>query len=307
MAEYELIQERLISGKGVLRVPTDKKKLRHYILYSDVIRLPKNAYINKNWNPDKGKYAFITMVRNEYVIAEIPIEYKRQSIDGIADIAGQTLIAVKCAYEGTLITLSNLGLSLGAPPLSYQDLIKDYENLNLAWDEIRVSCYADTALQLRLYRRNYDTCNADKDKQPPPPPPPPPLPPVPPGTPIADISPPYDRDDSDDGNSIPFEGDDVPPPPPAQPEACDICRVTVRAKAIPQGTTVTIVGHSGNGGVQYAPITSVQVSGPALNVLGGRMVGTGACGGESNIPVNYALNFAGSWENPEIINVEVVG
>lgn len=307
MAEYELIQERLISGKGVLKIPGDKKKLRHYILYSDVIRSPRNAYLNKNWNPDKGKYAFITFIRNEYVIAEIPIEYKRQSIDGIADIAGQTLIAVKCAYEGTLVTLANLGLSLGAPPLSYQDLIKDYENLNLTWDEIRIACYADTALQLRLYKRNYDTCNADKDDQPPPPPPPPPLPPVPPGTPIADISPPYDRTDNDDGNSTPFPGDDVPPPPPPVPESCDICLVTITAKAVPQGNTVTIVGHSGNNGVQYAPIVSVQIAGPALNVIGGKIVGSGSCNGETNVSVNYALNFVGSWEDASIVSVEVVG
>lgn len=218
MASQELIQERFISGKGILKVPSDTKKNRYTILYLDVIRRPTNRYANLNWNPPRGKYAFLTFLRNGYVIDTRSMEFDRESYDGIADISGQTLIAVKCAYDGILDTFVNLSVALGATPggvglvpISKNNNIKDYENLLLGWDEVRVVCYADTALQARLYRTAYDVCNPDFDNQQPPPPPPPPLPPVPPGTPLANLSPPYEGAD-DGGNTVPYPSDSVPPP-----------------------------------------------------------------------------------------------
>lgn len=228
MAEWETIQERRISGKGVLQVPTDVVKNRAFILFATVIREPKNKYANYNYNPPKGRYATLTFLRQGYVLDVRPMEYSMQVWDGVNDVSGQTLIAVKCAYEGILQTFYNLSLALGETPggqgltpLAITDLIKNYENLRLAWDEIRVQCYADTAISLRLDRLKYDVCDIEKDKDKPPPPPPEPEPPIPPGTPIQDLSPPYKEGDDlegDDGNTNPFPGDTPPPPPNPAPD-----------------------------------------------------------------------------------------
>lgn len=217
MAEWETIQERLISGKGVLKVPSDVKKNRAYVLFATVVRQPKNKYLNFNWNPARSRYGNLVFLREDYVIATLPLEFSKQVFDGVNDVSGQTLIAVKCAYEGILQTFVNLSIGLagtpggiGLAPISYVDQIKDYENLRLAWDEIRLQCYADTAISLRLDRLVYDTCDADKDKDKPPPPPPPSSDPVPPGTPI-EVDPPYDFDTNDDGNTDPFPDDATNP------------------------------------------------------------------------------------------------
>lgn len=230
MAEYELIQDRSISGKGLLKVPTDKKKLRHVVLYTDVFREPKNKYYNANYNPPRSRYATLNFFRESYLINSIAVEFPKQAFDNVNDVCGQTLIAIKCAYDGLLQSFVNLAVAMSATPggvgLTYEgkvDLIKDYENLRLAWDEIRVQCHADTALQIRMYAVKYDSCTADRDDDKPPPPPPPPRSSVPPGTPITDLSPPYDGS-SDSGNTSPYSGDQNPPPPPG-PIACQKYRI----------------------------------------------------------------------------------
>jgi len=217
MADYELVEERLISGKGVLRVPDNPVKNRSAVLYLDVIREPRNKYVNLNWNPYRSRFASLVFRRDDYVIGTATMEFEQQAYDSIADISGQNLIAIKCMYEGILISFVNLAVAQGFVLTSYTDLIKDYESLSLGWEEVLIQCYADTAIQARLYRLEYDFCDPDKNKQRKPPPPPPRLPKVPPGTSIGDISRPYD-DDDDDGNTVPYEGDDTPPPPPEMPE-----------------------------------------------------------------------------------------
>lgn len=218
MAEYELIQTRTVSGKGVLKVPDDKKKNRAFVLYCDLIRPPRSPYLNLNYNPPKSRYATISFLRKEYVISTATIDYKRQSFDGVNDVAGQTLIALKCANNAILQSIYNLSVALaatpggaGLTPISFTNVIAGYENLRNAWDEIRIVCYADTALQLKLYRLKYDTCNDDfdDDRDPPPPDPPPPDP-VTAGTPV-EVDPPYDDDTDDDGNTEPYPDDGINP------------------------------------------------------------------------------------------------
>lgn len=234
MAEWEIVQERLISGKGVLKVPTDAVKNRAYVLFATVVRQPKNKYLNFNWNPARSRYGNMVFLREGYVIDTLPIEFPKQVFDGVNDISGQTLIAIKCAYEGILQTFVNLGNGLAGTPggiglsvTPITDLIKDYENLRLAWDEIRLQCYADTAISLRLSRLKYDTCDEDKDKDKPPPPPPDPIEPIEPGTPI-ETDEPYDEDTSDDGNTKPFPGDEPLPPTP--------CITTIRGAGLNSDT-----------------------------------------------------------------------
>lgn len=210
MADFETIQERNISGKGVLRVPSDYTKSRLLILYCSVFRKPKAEYLNYNYSPPRSRYAFLTFWRNGYVIGQSSVEYPSQSFDGLSDVTSQTLIAVKCAYAGILQSFINLTNALAFTPgglgltyLSVTDLIKDYEYLNLSWDEVRVVCYADTAINLKLVALEHDSCDDQSNRPRKPPPPPPPPPSVPPGTPVEGLDPPYEEDDFTE----PYDGD----------------------------------------------------------------------------------------------------
>lgn len=226
MADFELIQQRRISGKGVIRIPSDTRKNRLLILYADVIRRPRNESLNFNYLPGRSRYATINFFRNDYVIDTKSVDYLRQSYDGINDISSQNLIAIKCAYDGILETFISLSTAIGGTPggagmtvLSKVDLIKDYEYLNLSWDEARIVCFADTAIEFKLYRLIHDTCSPDKDKDKRPPPPPPPPDTVPPGTPIQ-VDPPYEDGGNPDGTTEPYEDDFTEPPPPPPPPNC---------------------------------------------------------------------------------------
>jgi hypothetical protein len=229
MPELELVEERLISGKGVLRVPSAARKARYWIMYADVIRLPTNEYRELNWNPYQSLYARMVYRRDGYVQTYDHIRFTREQRTYINDITGQNLRAIKCAYEGILQTFFNLGNALALPSISITNLIKDYESIALSWDEILFSCYSNTALQIRFFKKDYDVCNAENDDSDDPPPPPPPLPPVPPGTSIGSISPPYENDPDTD----PFEGDESEPPPLEPPgEACIKYRVNIQHASI---------------------------------------------------------------------------
>jgi len=261
MSDWELIQQRSISGKGILKVPTDAKKNRAYLLYSAVFREPLSKYANFNYNPPRSRYGTLVFLRNDYVVDTQPIEYKKQAFDGVNDISGQTLLAVKCAYEGILESIYRLSVnlaatpgSIGLTPVNYTNGIADYENLRLAWDECRLVCYADTAIQLSLYRLKYDVCNEDFDKDREPPPPPPPPPEVPPGTPIVGIDPPYEGDD-DDGNTVPYPEDEPPEPEPGG-EDCQAYVIVIQYDRVSDETdtrTTTVGGYGPIGGARVSP------------------------------------------------------
>lgn len=269
MADYELIQSRTISGKGVLKLPVDKKKNRAFVLYCDLVRPPKSPYLNLNYNPPRSRYGTISFMREEYVISTANIDYKRQAFDGVNDISGQTLIALKCANNAILQSIYNLSVALaatpggaGLTPITFVNVIKDYENLRLSWDECRLVCYADTVLQLRLFRIKYDTCNADFDKDKAPPPPPPPKTPVPPGTPLDDLDPPYDFDDSDGGNTQPYPGDSFPGEPAP-------CITVIRGSGLNLQTCGSIGNYSDypfNGYGELVPVTMPPNSCPGLRL-----------------------------------------
>lgn len=228
MATPELLDERLISGRGVLKIPEAARKMRYFRVFFDVIRDPRNPYLSFQWNPPQGLYARLVFRRNGYVQSYDDMKFEREERRFVADIAGQSLIAIKCAYEGTLQSYVNLAVGLGLTVTSVVNLIEDFQTLQLTWDEILFSCYADTALQVRLYGTDYDYCGPLPSPPNDPPPPPPPLPKVPPGTPIGDISEPYDPDTNDGGNTQPFPDDSIPPPNEPPGLACVQYRIVVR-------------------------------------------------------------------------------
>jgi len=218
VAELITLGERLISGKGVLKVPDMDESFRYYMMSVNVIREPENQSISYEWNPPKAFYARLVFRRDKYVLFDDSVRYDGQLFQYVNDPCGQTLIAVKCAYDGILQSFVNLVNGIAGTPggvgifvTGVTDLIQDYENLSLGWDEVLFNCYSSTALQVRFFGLKYDSCDPDKDKKHTPPPPPPPLPKVPPGTPIASLSPPYDPDTDDEGNTDPYENDTTEP------------------------------------------------------------------------------------------------
>jgi hypothetical protein len=209
----ELVQERIISGVGVLRNTSTATDVRRYTLFVDVIRYSYPDYRSKKYSPDRQRYATMVLLRDGYVVAEVPIDYEKRRYDYVLDSPGQTLLAVKCQYKGVLQSFANLGTALGLTVVSVQDTIKDFKNLNLNWDEARFVCEGSSALQVRLYQSKYESCDSALTKEDKPTPPPPGRTPVPPTTPITDISRPYDNDTVTQPNST----DALSPPPSSFP------------------------------------------------------------------------------------------
>lgn len=298
MAEYELIESRTISGKGVLKIPADKKENRVFILYADVVRPPKNSYGNFNYNPVRGKYGFLTFLRGGYVINSASIDYRKQAYNSVNDYSGQTLIAIKCMYRGIMDMFDRLENALTLPPLTTEDLIKDYENLRLSWDECRLVAYADSGITLRLYSLSYDICTTDFNADIPFPSPPS-LPDVPSGTPIEDISPAYDGED-DGGSTQPFDTDSVPPENPDLGGECEAGTLKITV-------TVSTQGFVSTGDIRvalYGPVSQeFRVKPGSPNILEGKHRGYPSGGG--CLPQDWreitsygALTTIQSWANP---------
>lgn len=223
------IQERTISGKGVLQVPDnqDVKDARIFTLYADVFRRPVNPYINKNYNPPKSRYATLNFFRDSYLVKSITMDFPSMSWDFHPELNYQNLYALDCVYEGVLQSIANLGTALNLTVISVDNNIALFRHTALFFDEIKVVCHADTAIKLRLESKAYDFCPEQEDYEPDPPPPPPDeFEEAPPGVPLQDnngVSLPYDGSTFDNGDTEPFELDtyDFPDLPPPSGETCE--------------------------------------------------------------------------------------
>lgn len=201
MAETK-IEERLISGTGVLRMPPGESAARYYSVLIDIIRLPTDINRSFRYNPFRQRFCTMVGLRNDYVVFETAIDYTKRRFDYLVNEPGQVLIALKCSHKQSLARFTALGAS-GA-----ESNIEAFSNLEMLWDELRFVCYNDTAIQVRLFQDLYDDCGDDyMSKEPPPPPPP--LPEVPPGTAIPEVSPPY-PDGDDITTPYPGDGEEEP-------------------------------------------------------------------------------------------------
>lgn len=223
--------ERIISGRGLLRIPdsADLRKAKRLVLFVDVIREPRNKYYNSNYNPPKGRYGTINLFRDGYQVQEICLEYPYQSFPFYPDPAAQTFYLAKCSYELLLAQLVEMSDKLGLLTNNSPNPFTDWWHTNYWWDEARVVCYADTGLRLTLKSEEFLLCPNDSDPQPPDQPPPPnEIPQVPPGTPLngttTPVSDPYQSPD-DDGDTVPYEGD-VPQAEVPTGKACTIYNLT---------------------------------------------------------------------------------
>lgn len=250
---YELVETRYVSGRGIIKMPFDKVNFRALKLYIDVIRKPKNIYLNKAWNPDRSFYANLTFGIEDYVYREQAIHFEHECIQLIPDISGQTLFALKCALDEIFQSFINLENALGLVHLGVNNGIKEFTALRVDWDTVKVQCYADTAIAMRLYRLKYDVCDPEDDDEEPPGEPPPPLPPVPPGTPLDSdnypVSPPYNP-----GDTVPYPDDKPENTELPHGEACVVYRITFKAD------------YMGNGSASYGLESTLNVYGE-INAL----------------------------------------
>jgi len=234
---------RVISGRGLLRIPAsaDLRKAKRLSLYVDVIRLPFNQYRNNNYNLPKSRYGTINLYKTGYLEQELCIEYPRQAFHFYPDPSAQVFYLAKCIYANLAEALE-LGFAGAGSPVSLPNTFEDWYHTTYWWDEAKIVCYADAALQLVVESEEFLLCEEDEDPQPPPPPPPPPNPPdVPPGTSLGDdntpISDPYQEPD-DGGDTVPYPGDDFPEPPQEFPigNQCDVYTVAVTATVVAGGS-----------------------------------------------------------------------
>lgn len=276
MPELELVEERLISGVGVLRVPLGTLDGRYYRLCIDVIREVPQPFESFKYTPTRSRYCTLSFMRDGYVIQEETVDYKKRCFDFVSDIAGQTLIAVKCMYKGLLQTFVNLGNALILFPFVVDNKIEEYEHLNLFWDEVLVTCESTTAVQVRLFILNHaDDCESSDPFRPPPPPNP--LPEVPPGTGIGTISPPYDLDPFTSPNPL-DEG--VEPEEPLFGEECQGYQifyqylstdgVTRQNSGFVRGRYGTNITFVGTGGSSFEFRIKAQAGSSTLNGLASR-------------------------------------
>jgi len=261
---FELIETRYVSGKGIIKLPFDKAQNRALKLYIDVIRRPRNRYVNYAWNPAKSFYANLTFCRADYVYQEKAIHYDQECIDLIPDISGQNLFALKCVARHILVGLAILGDPLGVNPVTNLEPLAEFKALTIDWDTVKVQCYADTAIALRLYRLKYEVCDPDDDKEEPPGEPPPPLPPVPPGEPLNQdnypVSPPYDE-----GDTVPFPDDEIEKPDFPQGGDCEIVTVTyINVVIQPDSGLPPVI--STNAFNAFAPINDLRISADGITV-----------------------------------------
>lgn len=232
MATDNLVDSRLVSGKGLLLYPPESRN-RYLILYLDLVRPPSSPYYNANYNPPRSRYATLTFMRDGYVMEEVAMEFPKQIYTYVNDITGQNLRAIKCSYVAVMAQINNLATALEVSLPTIPDQIRNYESLRLNWDECRIVCYADTAISAKLYSLAHDVCNPIYERDHPPAPPPDVPAPVPSGTPLQ-ISEPYVPGTDDNGRTVPNPLDQPPEPPP--PPDCSLWEIVYRSTLF-NGTT----------------------------------------------------------------------
>lgn len=160
MAQILTIATRRISGTGLILPTSTELKYRRYYLYADIIRTPISPYLNRDTEPPESYYGVISLTKDSYVYCTYKIRFNAQMWIFDADISGQLMNTIKCEYLGVLQSFANLGTALGLTVTSVENTIRDYKNLPLQWDSIKIKCFADSAIQFTLKALEYDFCTA---------------------------------------------------------------------------------------------------------------------------------------------------
>jgi len=301
MQEYEKIDERLMSGQGLLRIP-DEPLYRDLIIYVQTVRRATNRFFNADWTPPKSLVCRVTQRYQGYVCKDNLVEFERAIIRITPDISAQVLEAVNCAYAGTLQSFFNLASCISeCLPFNIVNNVEKMVRLDFKPDDLVFNCYSDTAILVQLYALKYQLCGADMTEAPPPPPPPPNQDLLSPGEPIGDISEPYDENDN---VTQPFFYDEeIPPPPEDFPIGSDCVEYNItflwETPIDPPGNTVTVR--------VYAPIEDVFLRTEAdradvVALAKGRATNNNFCEGD----VRETQLIAISGVNPNDVNYELI-
>jgi len=211
--EWELLETRTISGRGLFQVPPSDD-YRHFYLYVDVIRLPRVNFSSSKWNPDRSEYAKITWLKDEYVTREDVLHYEHQRFEWAVDPTGYLATSMACMHAGVLGYLDYLAPFVLAPPLIPDPTNPIYTRpLKNIPTSIKIVCRGDTAITASLYFLEYDVACDSGTPNPKEPPEKNPPPQQPEYAPIGDISPPYE-DPDDNGDTQPYSGDESAPVDP---------------------------------------------------------------------------------------------
>ena len=210
---------RVISGKGIIKIPEQYRRARRTMLYADVIRPPTRDYVNFTWNPTRHFYAHIAFCYGDYVFQEYDMNFQHQCWDVFTSQPSQNLLALICGVDNILDGFTQLAAGLEVEYIR-ENLIENFGFSTFIPDILRFNCYTDTAIRLVLTGEELEACSdEDGDATPPPPPPPPPTP-VDAGTPV-EVDPPYSGA-NDGGDTVPAPIDEPTPPPPPQGNPCTI-------------------------------------------------------------------------------------
>ena len=221
--EWRTLGERVLSGKGTFRIPIeDFASLRAISIFIDVTRKPQSDYLSDKYEPKRSFYGYLTFLTDDYVLREYAINYTKQRIDFYNDLPGIIQKQLPCVNQEILQSIANLGVALGAIPISIQNETKDWNLLNFAPKVIQFRMYSSSLVRVLVKGIDYDDCEEieEESEQKEPPPPDPPVF-YEPGEP-AEISDAYD--DDTENQHDPFPGD-APPEPEPPPRTCEVISV----------------------------------------------------------------------------------
>lgn len=247
------VEDRLISGKGIIQIPSDPK-WRYFRLFVDVIRKPRINFFNFKWQKERSEFAKMQWMRGRYVFKEGVVNYISQTWD-VDPLEASAFHAtpIACSFQAVFDGQSAILAALGVPPGGKLEI--PYEPVSIEVDRIIFECRDETLLQLRLQGLETDVaCPEGKPTPKKPSQPPPPLPELPPNENV-EVSPPYNGDTSDDGETEPFTMDEIPDEPEEQfpiGGQCEVLRIDYR---------IFVGGEEANGsptqGVIFGPLDGV--------------------------------------------------
>lgn len=289
LTDYELIEDRLISGRGLLQIPQDDD-WRNFYVFVDLIRTPNREFDSSKYNPSKSEYAKMLWLQANYVVRETAVNFPQQRFTHPAqDDVGYLIPYLDCNFTGIGDALAAIATRVGLTVLP-RETFYEVSPLRNGVDSINFVCRDSSALQVRLYGiKVHKPCGESFDKKKPPPTPPPSLPPVPKDEGIG-VSPPYSSPD-DGGATIPNELDviDTPNIFPVG-DTCEEVLVTFRYSVESSSTgevrvlNGSVVGFGPVEDVFMTPTPPSNFGQPVNFVLRGRGVQgiTGCLSSESN-------------------------
>lgn len=204
-------QERVISGRGLIKLDDRFRECKRIILYADVIRRPSSEYLNVTWNPDKGFFANAVFCLREYAGASYPMHYSQQMFTVHENDSQQLGASLVCALDNVLDSFVQYAIAQGIP-YTKNNSITSHKYSAFVYDTFRFVCYGGCAISLRMVGELVEKCKpGDAPSDYPPPPPPPSREPVPPGVPVV-VDKPYEDENPGSLDTVPDPIDRDPPP-----------------------------------------------------------------------------------------------